>query len=57
MGGHGHASSTAASRTDLHGLGRMSLSYNPTAPLLIVFGGVPLDFHDKGGAKTPSGVF
>jgi hypothetical protein len=57
MGGRGHAASTAASRTDLHGLGRMSLSDNPKASLLIVFGGIPVDFHDKDGAKTPSGVF
>lgn len=57
MSGHGHASARAASLIDLHGLGKMSLAHDPNAPLLIVFGGVPVDFHDKDGAKTLSGVY
>lgn len=57
MGGHGHAAATAATRIDIHGLGRMSLAHDPKAPLLIVFGGIPVDLHDKDGAKTPSGVY
>lgn len=57
MGGHGHAGTTASTRIDLHGLGTMSLAHDPKAALLIVFGGVPVDFHDKDGGKTVSGVY
>jgi|GEM_PF-4488481 len=57
MGGHGHAATRAATLIDIHGVGRMSLAHDPKAPLLLVFGGVPVDFHDKGGEKTLSGVY
>lgn len=55
--GHGHAAAHAPRLIDIHGQGRLSLSHDPGAPLLIVFGGIPVDFHDKDGVKTPSGVY
>lgn len=55
--GHGHATAHAPRLIDIQGLGRLSLAHDPNAPLLIVFGGIPVDFHDKGGKPTVSGVY